>query len=192
MKDRALPPRADADDLDGRIVAAAIALAEEKGEWTRVRMHEVAERLGVAPAAVLARFPDLDGIADAWLRQGLAAMIADKPPGFGEMPEARRLEACIMAFLDALAGHREATAQMVRGKLHPTHLHHWVPMIFNLSRTIHWLREAARMPAPYGTRRAESEEIALTGIFVATFWVWSGDDSPGQERTRDFLRRQLR
>ena len=184
------PSPAEAD-VDDRIVAAAIALAEDKGDWTRVRLHEVAERLGLSPVAVLRRFRDLDAVADAWLRRGLEAMIADKPPGFAEGTEGQRLEACVMAFLDALAAHREVTAQMVRGKLHPTHLHHWGPAIFNLSRTIHWLREAALMPAPYGTRRAETEEIALTAIFVATFWVWSHDDSPGQERTRDFLRRQL-
>ena len=65
-------------------------------------------------------------------------------------------------------------------------------MIFNLSRVIHWLREAAQLPAPYGTRRASMEEITLTAVFVATLLVWARDDSLGQERTRSFLRSQLR
>jgi hypothetical protein len=45
------------------------------------------------------------------------------------------------------------TAQMLRGKLHLPHLHHWVPMIFNLSRTIQWLREAAQLSGEYETDR---------------------------------------
>jgi hypothetical protein len=48
------------------------------------------------------------------------------------------------------------------------------------------------MPAPYGTRRASMEEITLTAVFVATLLVWTRDDSLGQERTRSFLRSQLR
>ena len=80
---------------------------------------------------------------------------------------------------------------MLRGKLHLSHPHHWVPMIFNLSRVIHWLREAAQLPAPYGTLRASMEEITLTAVFVATLLIWTRDDSVGQERTRTFLRREL-
>jgi hypothetical protein len=57
---------------------------------------------------------------------------------------------------------------------------------------IHWLREAAQLPAPYGTRRASREEITLTAVFVATLLVWATDDSVGQERTRTFLRNELR
>src|SRR5690606_9168215 len=87
--------------------------------------------------------------------------------------------------------HRNVTAQMLRGKLQPGHPHHWVPLIFNLSRTVHWLREAARLPAVYGSPRAQLEEVGLTALFVATVAVWAGDDSEGQERTRRFLRRRL-
>jgi hypothetical protein len=83
-------------------------------------------------------------------------------------------------------------AQMLRGKMHLPHPHHWVPMIFNLSRVIHWLREAAQLPARYGTRRASREEITLTAVFVATLLVWTRDNSLGQERTRTFLRNELR
>ena len=50
-----------------------------------------------------------------------------------------------MRWFDALAPHREVTDQMLREKLYASHPHHWAPMIFNLSRTIHWLRDAARL-----------------------------------------------
>ena len=181
-----------ARNIEAQIVDSALEIAEENGRWSSVRLHQVAERLSISPAEVLDHYRDLDSVADAWFRRGLRAMVAEKPDEFGPRPAWHRLEICVLAFFDALATHRRVTAQMVRGRLHPTHPHHWLPMIFNLSRTIHWLREAARLPAPYGTRRAEIEEIGLTVLFLATFRVWARDDSEGQERTRKFLRRSLR
>src|SRR4051812_13539339 len=67
---------------------------------------------------------------------------------------------------------------MLRGKLHLSHPHHWVPMVFNLSRVIHWLREAAQLPARYGTRRASIEETTPTAVFVAAALVWTPRSGP--------------
>ena len=64
--------------------------------------------------------------------------------------------------------------------------------MFNLSRTIHWLREAAQLPAEYGTAESEREEIGLTALFLGALLVWTRDDSSGQERTKQFLRRELK
>jgi AcrR family transcriptional regulator len=178
-------------DMRVRIVDAAIAIAEEKRSWSAVRLHDVAERLEIPPPEVLDHFRDLDGVADAWFLRALKAMLAPKPAGFLDEPAWRRIEICLLAWFDALAPHRRVTAQMLRGKMHLSHLHHWVPMIFNLSRTIQWLREAAHLAAPYGSRRAASEEVGLTALFVATLLVWTQDNSIGQERTRQFLRREL-
>ncbi len=47
------------------------------------------------------------------------------------------------------------------------------------------------LPATYGTRRAQIEEIGLTWLFVATLWVWARDDTLAQQRTRRFLRNRL-
>jgi AcrR family transcriptional regulator len=178
--------------LAERIVDAALALAEEKGRWSAVRLHDVADRLGVPTAEVLDHFRDLDGVADAWFMHALKAVVGPKPPGFLELPEWRRIELCLLAWFDALAPHRRVTAQMLRGKLHLPHLHHWVPMIFNLSRTIQWLREAAQLSGEYGTDKAEREEVGLTALFLAALIVWTRDDSAGAERTKRFLRRELR
>jgi hypothetical protein len=64
-------------------------------------------------------------------------------------------------------------------------------MVFNLSRTIHWLREAAQLPAVYGTRRAQREEVGLTAVFLGALLVWTRDETAGQQRTKAFLRREL-
>ena len=181
-----------AQDLPARIVNAAIAIAEERGRWSAVRLHDVAGRLGVPTSQVLDHFRDLDSVADAWFMRALKAMVGQKPPNFLELPEWRRIELCLNAWFDALAPHRRITGQMLRGKLHLPHLHHWVPMIFNLSRTIQWLREAAQLSGEYETDKAKREEVGLTALFLAALTVWTRDDSAGQERTRQFLRRELR
>jgi hypothetical protein len=179
-------------DLGARILDTALDIAEEKGEWSSVRLHDVADRQAIPVAQVLDQYRDLDAVADAWFLRGLKAMVGPKPADFRDQPAWRRVEICLLAWFDTLAPHRRVTAQMLRTKLHLTHPHHWVPMVFNLSRTIHWLREAAQLPAPYGTPRAQRDEVGLTALFLATLLVWTQDNSVGQQRTRRFLRRELR
>jgi len=178
--------------LRAAILDAALEIAKEKGRWSAVRLHDVADRLHHIPVSeVLDHYRDLDSVADAWFLRGLKAMVGPKPADFMQQPAWRRIEICLLAWFDALASHRRVTAQMLRGKLHLSHPHHWVPMVFNLSRVIHWLREAAQLPARYGTRRASMEEITLTAVFVATLLIWTQDNSVGQARTREFLQREL-
>ena len=78
---------------------------------------------------------------------------------------------------------------MLAAKLHPPHPHHWMPLIFDLSRTVQWLREAALLDAT--GRRRQIEEIGLTALFLATLRYWLRDESPSQEMTRAFLARRL-
>ena len=179
-------------DQSQRIVDTAIAIAEERGRWSAVRLHDVADRLSIPATQVLDHYRDLDAVADAWFRRGLKAMVATKPADFMKQPEWRRIELCLLAWFDTLSEHRRVSAQMLQGKLHPSHPHHWVPLVFNLSRTIHWLREAAQLPADYGTAESERQEIGLTALFLGALLVWTRDDSSGQERTKQFLRRELK
>ena len=166
-------------------------LAEEKGSWSAVRLHDVADRLSVPTPEILDHYRDLDAVADAWFLRGLKAMVGPKPADFLDNPEWRRTEICLCAWFDALSVHRRVTAQMLRGKLHLSHPHHWVPMVFNLSRTIQWLREAAQLPAVYGTRRASREEVGLTALFLSALLIWMRDETVGQERTKEFIRHEL-
>lgn len=173
-----------------RILEAALRQAETRG-WEAVSLIEVAAGLGVSAEAVLDHYRDANDVADAWFRRGWRAMLADKPPGFAAWPPRERLRHCLLAWFDALASHRRVTVQMLRTKAHPPHLHTWVPMLFDLSRTVQWWREAARLEAPYGSRRAQLEEVGLTALFLATLRVWARDESEGQRRTRRFLERRL-
>ena len=175
-------------DLGRRIVDTAIELAEEVG-WSGVRLREVAARLGISLTELQDRYRDLDGVADAWFARAWQAMLGPPPKDFASLPAEARLHVLLMRWFDALASHREVTDQMLREKLYASHPHHWAPMIFNLSRTIHWLREAALLDV--GGRRRQVEEIGLTALFLATLAVWQRDESPDQARTRAFLRRRL-
>ncbi len=171
-----------------RIVEAALDLAEEVG-WEGVRLRRVAERLGVPAAELRLHFRDLDAVADAWLVRADAAMLAPPDAGFAGLPARERLFRVIMRWLDALAGHRHVTGEMLAAKLYPVHVHHNVALVFWVSRTVQWIREAALLDA--GGRRRQVEEIGLTGLFVATLYRWVRDESPGQLRTREFLARRL-
>jgi len=188
MAERKKSARRRTPDLRERIVDETIALAEEVG-WDNVRLRVVAERLGATLADIGAHFRDLDAVADAWFGRGRAALLAPVDPEFATLPARERLRWLMMRWFDALAPHREVTAQMLMAKMWPVHVHHWVPMIFNLSRTILWFRDAAGLDA--GGVRRQIEEIGLTNLFLAALCVWSRDDTDGQERTRRFLTRQL-
>jgi AcrR family transcriptional regulator len=176
------------DDLAERIVDAAIATAEEVG-WDNVRLRLVAERLNIPLAEVGARFRDANAVADAWFARARQAMLAPQPPGFQELPGRERLEATLWQWFEATSAHRRVSVQMLAGKLWPFHPHHWVPMLFDLSRTVLWLRDAAGCDAQ--SPRREVEEVGLTWLLLATLAVWSRDDGEGQARTRQFLHDRL-
>jgi AcrR family transcriptional regulator len=177
--------------LHDRIVDAALELGAAQG-WAGVRMVDVAARLGIPASEMPRHFRDLDSVANAWFLRAWQAMLADKPADFLDRPARERIEICLNAWFDRLAVHHRVTAEILRGKLHASHPHHWVPMVFDLSRTIHWLREAAELQARYGSRRSDMEEIGLTWLFLATLRIWCTDLTPGQRRTRRFLHRRLR
>ncbi len=174
--------------LERRIVDAALDLAEEVG-WDGLRLRRVAERLDVPLAEVLVHYRDLDAVADAWFRRAWAAMLAPPPGDFAARPARERLHLMTMRWFDALAPHRDVTGQILAAKLYPSHPHHWTPLAFNLSRSIHWLREAALLDAT--GRRRQMEEVGLSALFLATLAVWRRDDTPDQARTRRFLTRRL-
>ena len=174
--------------LRDRIVDAALDLAEADG-WDAVRLRRVARRLDVPLGDVLGEFRDADAVANAWFARATAAMLAPPPRGFAKRPAAERIERVMMRWFDALAPRRQVSGEMLAAKLHPPHPHHWIPLVFDLSRTVQWLREAALLDAT--GRRRQVEEIGLTALFLATLRHWLADESPGQAATRAALARRL-
>lgn len=171
-----------------RIVDATIRMAECVG-WENLRLHSLADELGLSLDQVRLHFRDLDQVANVYFERAHLAMLAPPAAGFAALPARERLYQVILKWFDALALHRKVTAEMLATKLYPSHPHHWVPLIFNLSRTIHWVREAALLDA--GGLRRQAEEVGLTLILLAILAVWVRDAIPEQARTRRFLRRKL-
>jgi len=170
------------------ILDRALALAGDAG-WDTLSLSALAADLGLSPADLAHYFRDKDALANAWFARARDAMLAALPRGFARQPVRDRLNILLLRWFDALSPHHLVTAQMLRGKLWPFHPHHYVPMVFDLSRLIQWLRDAVGMTA--GGRQRQMEEIGLTLLFLAVLRRWCRDGSPGQAETRAYLARRL-
>ncbi|MSP67874.1 MAG: hypothetical protein EXQ96_07230 [Alphaproteobacteria bacterium] len=158
--------------------------------WERVRLHDVAADLGLSLAELRLHFRELDAIGTAWLARADAAMLAAPADrAFRSLPARERISVALQRWLDALAGHRRVTGQVLRAKLYPGHPQHTLGLVWWVSRTVQWLREAVALDA--GGRQRQVEEIGLTALFLATLWRWVRDESPDQERTRRYLANRL-
>ncbi len=176
-------------DAAGRILEAALLLAERRG-WDAVHLHDVAQSMGIGLAEIHRHYRQKDDLAEAWFDRADRALIhAGDAADWQSLQVRERLSRAILVWLQALAPHRRATAEMLRYKLQPDHLHLQVQGLMRVSRTVQWIRETARLPA-VGLRR-ELEEVVLTGIFLGTVACWLRDDSPQASRTRAWLDRQL-
>ena len=177
-------------DFADRIVDTAVALAE-RSSWESVRLHQVALSMGVGLDEIRRCFAEKDELIDRWFDRADDAMLrlADSG-GLVPLSPRKRLFELIMAWLDALEDHRRMTRQMIQAKLEPGHLHIQVPALMRVSRTVQWMREAARLKDA-GLRRALTE-TAATGIYLAAFASWMSEDKPGSPRTRRRLERLLR
>jgi AcrR family transcriptional regulator len=176
-------------DLKERIVDAAFARGAEVG-WARVRLHDVARDLGIPLSATYPYFADLDAVGEAMLSRADRAMLdAANARGFARLPPKVRVERLIRAWLAALDPHRREVRAFLRYKFAAAHIHLRAALVVRLSRTIQWLREAARFDAT-GFRH-DLEEVGLTALFVATVVAWLGDDSAGGRNAHAFLTRAL-
>lgn len=173
------------DDVFDRIVDAAIELGEQES-WEAVRLHDVADALGITLDDVRRYFREKEDVVDAWFDRADGAMLGQaESADFPELTPRQRLHRLIMTWLGALAPHRKVTRQMIYGKLEPGHIHIQIPGLMRISRTVQWMREAAQRDATY-VRRA-LEETGLTTIYLMTFFYWMNDDSPGSASTSRFL-----
>lgn len=173
------------DDVPDRIVDAAIELGEQES-WEAVRLHDVADALGITLDDVRRYFREKEDVVDAWFDRADGAMLGQaEAADFPELTPRQRLHRLIMTWLGALAPHRKVTRQMIYGKLEPGHIHIQIPGLMRISRTVQWIREAAHRDATY-VRRA-LEETGLTTIYLMSFFYWMNDDSPGSASTSRFL-----
>ncbi len=188
QKPREEKPDVKTDAFRDHIINEALAFADTHG-WQHSTLGPLAAHMSVKINDIRAHFPDANGIANAWFTHAQDAMLSPTPAGFADLPVHERIHLLIMRWLDALSPHRGVAVQILSAKTHAPHIHHWVPAIFSLSRTIQLLRDAAGLHVR--GRRAQIEEIGLTALFLSTMKAWCRDESPHQERTRRTLDRRL-
>lgn len=171
-----VPPAAsDSRLLRDIILQTALDLGEQHG-WNNVHLHDVAQAAGTTLAGIRRHFQGKDALAEAWFDQADEALLAAaEAPGWMNLSVRQRLYHALLAWLEALAPHRALTAQMLRYKVQPEHLHLQALGLIRISRTVQWWREAGGLPSA-GLRR-EAEEGALTMIYLSTFACWLQDDS---------------
>jgi AcrR family transcriptional regulator len=174
--------------LETRAVAAALTIARDHG-WDQVRLHAIAERAQVPLEELGQRFRDVDAVANAWFGEARRSMLATREEDLSGHTADRRIALVFGRWLDHLAPERAVAGEIIRLKLHPSHPHHWVPLVFDLSRLVHDLLDVARVP---GTGRLRQvQEIGLTLIVLATLRDWLADASPEQEDSKQRLARRL-
>lgn len=172
-----------------KIVDAALELAETRS-WEAVRLHDIADSLGMTLDEVRAHFREKEDVVDAWFDRADRALLSLREDGeFLALAPRLKLQRLLMSWLGALSNHRRATRQMIFAKMEPGHIHIQIPGLLRVSRTVQWMREAAHRDATY-LRRA-LEETGLTSIYLATFFYWMNDSSPESSRTSEFLSRLL-
>jgi len=170
------------------VIDAALELAAERG-WDQVRFHLLAQRTGMPMPEIGAAFRDVDAIANAWFAQARLHLLGLPVTALADVSVDARIATACERWLDFLAPHRRVASEIVQGKLWPAHLHHWVPLVFDLSRLVHDLLDTARVPGE-GTLRA-AQEIGLTLVLLATLGDWARDRSEAQAWTKRRLRRRL-
>ncbi|RRC98989.1 hypothetical protein EHS89_12535 [Amphritea balenae] len=167
------------------ILNTALDLAQEQDNWYDLSLVDLAARCGTSVNEIHRHFADTNAIADAWFAQALEAMLTAGDEAADNLPVKTRLEQIIWRWFEALSPYHSVTAQMLKSKLHPPHIHHWVPMIFDLSRLVQLWRDMAGLHM--GGRRRQIEEIVLTGIFLVTLSAWCRDKSSQQAQSHSRL-----
>jgi AcrR family transcriptional regulator len=178
-------PAAQTSERAHRIVDTAVELAEQSA-WESVRLHQVAEALGIGLDDVRRCFREKDELIDAWFERADDAVLQLSDSGeLAPLSPRERLIRLIMVWLDALEAHRQVSRQMIQSKLEPGHLHIQIPALMRVSRTVQWMREGAGLEDA-GVMRAVVE-TATTALYLAAFASWMGEDTAGSPRTRRLL-----
>ena len=177
-------PKSKTKDAD-QILDAALEMAREQDNWYDLSFIELADHSGTSINDIRRHYSDTNDIANAWFTRAMDHMLSSEDESISDLPVKTRLEYFIWRWFESLAPYHRVTAQMLGSKLHPPHIHHWVPMIFDLSKLVQLWRDVSGLRA--GGRQRQIEEIVLTGIFLTTLATWCRDDTAQQTKAHSRL-----
>lgn len=158
--------------------------------WTRQALLHGAARIGEQAATAEALFPrlprDLLVHFSDWADRRMIAAIDAERAAFDDVRVRDRVTACVLARLDALEPHKDATRRAVTLLA--------LPGQAGLAARLLW-QSVDRMWDLAGDTATDhnryTKRALLAGVQSATLLCWLGDDSPGHETTRAFLDRRI-
>ncbi|MBL3601770.1 MAG: TetR/AcrR family transcriptional regulator [gamma proteobacterium endosymbiont of Lamellibrachia anaximandri] len=173
-----------------RILDSAIRQAE-LNSWESVRLHHIANELGITLEDVYRVYRQKDDLVEAWYDRADRAMLSDATgPDYQQLSPRERIHRSIMCWLGAMEKHRRISRDMLMYKFELGHVHLQVLGLLRISRTVQWILESAHRDAIHLQRVIE--ETTVTSIYLASFGHWMFDNSPHSEKTRQLLDRLLR
>ena len=171
--------------LAAQILDTALMMAETSS-WETLHLYAIAQRLEITLDQIRHYYPQKDDIVEAWFDRADQAVLSITPSDeFLALSVRERLKQVIMTWFQVLTPYRRVTRQMLLYKLEFGHIHLQALGIMRISRTVQWFREAARVDTT--NLRRILEETGTTTIYLMTFARWLADDSPGSQKTREFL-----
>lgn len=179
-RSRALP-----QDPRQRLIAAALALAAEKG-WRRLGMPEIAAAAGIPLAEAYRLFRSRFTLLAGFRRAIDEAVLAGPAPSAND-PVRDRLFEVLMRRFEALRPHRAGLKAIMRDSLGtPAPIN----ALLGLRRSMAWMLAAAGIPAA-GVRGQLMVKLA-GALYLSVFPAFLRDDSADLGSTMAALDRRLR
>jgi len=179
-RSRALP-----QDPRQRLIAAALALAAEKG-WRRIGMPEIAAAAGVPLAAAHRLFRSRFALLAGWRRDIDEAVLAGPAPSVND-PLRDRLFEVLMRRFEVLKPYRAGLKAILRDSIGTPAP---VKALLGLRRSMAWMLAAANVPAA-GIRGQLMVKL-VGALYLSVFPVFLRDEGADLGTTMAALDRRLR
>ena len=131
------------DTLASLIVDTALEISDGES-WSGLTLGKIADQLDLPLADIYGCYPDLDDVANAWIRRADFYMAEGASSAVGDgLETGERLHVAIMCWIRALQGRRHTMRDILFYKLKPPHFHLQAHGITRISRTVQWFLAAA-------------------------------------------------
>jgi len=172
------------------IIDKALELAQQSS-WETFSLHQLAISLDCSMVDIRHHCRSKEELADALFDRADEAMLKiTSQQDFQALSSDQRLLECIMSWFESMLAYKSIVRQILAYKLEPGHFHLQAHGITRISRTVQWFREAARREQTGLNRIAD--EIAITGIYLATFAFFLIDQSEQHSNTRALLKQLIK
>ena len=174
------------EDIPGRIISAALALAVSDG-WRTVSLSDIAAEAGVSLSELRVAFSSKAAIVNGFIKSIDEKVLAGIEEGDETSSTRDRLFDVLMRRFDALSPHKAGVAAILRDTCMDP-----ISGLCILPRflcSMAWMLEAAGQSSAGLAGMARAQGLAL--IYADAFRVWLRDDSADVSQTMAALDRDL-